>query len=631
MSLHAAAQHLASKGRDEDSLLVHMTPGEVSGLQSLAMAHGGSLTRNPDTGLPEAGFLKNILPTLIGVGANFFLPGIGMAGAAALGAGAGALTNKQDPLMGALMGGIGAYGGAGLGAGLQAAGASAAANAVPAATQTAAGAAAPSSFSLAAPTQLMSATPGPGIAGFATPELMSAPGAFATPGLSTAANASAMPSNLVAQEAAKSRFAEQAVSDRLSQGVGATMNNPSAFMQGMGGASGLIKNAAMAAAPVVMAPPEPFRFEKDGDSGEGYRYRYDAGYTGGTQTPGSDFSSERRYFDPKYARYAEGGGVTRLPRARPDEAPSGMGGVTPLPRARPDEAPSGMSGQNAANYQYLMGQQPGQAPGMSGQNAANYQYLMGQAGQPGQAPGQALGQAPALTLDQMVQQYAPQAAAAAQKATNAQLDTLSQTNAMYTPERHAYLAANPDVLAASKESGVNPYIFASNHYNQYGQREGRADQGLAAILASERAGDSVTRPLYTPSDGDYETPVWELYPSSDYKAGGGLKSGGFVIPADVVSALGNGSSSAGLEILSKKMGAQAFHGPGDGMSDSIPTTIEGKQKARVAREEAYLPPEQVKQAGGTKKLYAMLDRIRTNAHGKTSQQRQINPEKVLKA
>jgi len=626
MSLHAAAQHLASKGRDEDSLLVHMTPGEVSGLQSLAMAHGGSLTRNPDTGLPEAGFLKNILPTLIGVGANFFLPGIGLAGAAALGAGAGALTNKQDPLMGALMGGIGAYGGAGLGAGLQAAGASAAANAVPVAT------AAPSSFSLAAPTQLMSATPGPGIAGFATPELMSAPGAFATPGMSTAANASAMPSNLVAQEAAKSRFAEQAVSDRLSQGLGAAANNPSAFMQGMGGASGLIKNAAMAAAPVVMAPPEPFSFGQDGDSGEGYRYRYDAGYTGGAQTPGSDFSSERRYFDPKYTRLAEGGQVTRLPRARPDEGPT----PTPLPQARPDEAPSGMSGQNAANYQYLMGQQPGQAPGMSGQNAANYQYLMGQAGQAGQ-PGQAPRQTPALTLDQMVQQYAPQAAAAAQKAANAKLDTLAQTNAMYTPERHAYLAANPDVLAASKESGVNPYIFASNHYNQYGQREGRADQGLAAILTAERAnsGDSSAPLNYNNiEESEYEK-AGRNYVNYDSgggnKAGGGLKSGGFVIPADVVSALGNGSSSAGLELLSAKMGAQAFHGPGDGMSDSIPTTIEGKQKARVAREEAYLPPAQVKQAGGTKKLYAMLDRIRTNAHGKTSQQRQIDPDKVLKA
>jgi hypothetical protein len=49
-------------------MLVHMAPREVAGLQSLAMAHGGSLTINPTTGLPEAGFLSNLLPTLIGAG-----------------------------------------------------------------------------------------------------------------------------------------------------------------------------------------------------------------------------------------------------------------------------------------------------------------------------------------------------------------------------------------------------------------------------------------------------------------------------------------------------------------------------------------------------------------------------------
>ena len=65
MSLHQAAQHLASRGRGEDSLLIHMTPKEVSGLQALAQAHGKSLTFNPDTGLPEAGILSSILPMVI--------------------------------------------------------------------------------------------------------------------------------------------------------------------------------------------------------------------------------------------------------------------------------------------------------------------------------------------------------------------------------------------------------------------------------------------------------------------------------------------------------------------------------------------------------------------------------------
>jgi len=53
------AQTVQSQGRGEDTMLVHMTPDEVGGLQALAMAGGGSLSINPETGLPEAGFLKN--------------------------------------------------------------------------------------------------------------------------------------------------------------------------------------------------------------------------------------------------------------------------------------------------------------------------------------------------------------------------------------------------------------------------------------------------------------------------------------------------------------------------------------------------------------------------------------------
>jgi hypothetical protein len=69
------AAGIASLGRGDDKMLVHMTPGEVHGLQALAMAHGGSLTINPQTGLPEAGFLSDILPFLAGAAAIYFTAG----------------------------------------------------------------------------------------------------------------------------------------------------------------------------------------------------------------------------------------------------------------------------------------------------------------------------------------------------------------------------------------------------------------------------------------------------------------------------------------------------------------------------------------------------------------------------
>ena len=111
-------QHLAkqvqSQGRGNDTMLVHMTPREVGGLQSLAKAAGGSLTTNPHTGLPEAGFLEAILPTIAGVA--LAATGIG-APAAALMVGA-ADTAITGDLGKGLMAGLGAFGGAGLGSAL---------------------------------------------------------------------------------------------------------------------------------------------------------------------------------------------------------------------------------------------------------------------------------------------------------------------------------------------------------------------------------------------------------------------------------------------------------------------------------------------------------------------------------
>jgi hypothetical protein len=111
--------------------------------------------------------------------------------------------------------------------------------------------------------------------------------------------------------------------------------------------------------------------------------------------------------------------------------------------------------------------------------------------------------------------------------------------------------------------------------------------------------------------------------------GGALESGGFVIPADVVSHLGNGSSEAGLRLLAQRYGAAPIKGKGDGMSDSIKTTIDGRQPARVANEEARLTKSQVRAAGGAQKLYAMMDKIRQARTGSKEQGKQINPGKYM--
>jgi hypothetical protein len=103
-------------------MLVHMTPEEVQSLQVLALKGGGTLTVNPDTGLPEANFLKKLLPMIAGFAlgpAGFGLMSAGMAGAAV----GGITALSTGSLSRGLMAGLGAYGGASLGASLAGAGA----------------------------------------------------------------------------------------------------------------------------------------------------------------------------------------------------------------------------------------------------------------------------------------------------------------------------------------------------------------------------------------------------------------------------------------------------------------------------------------------------------------------------
>lgn len=118
MSAAPIAKELQSYGRGEDTMLVHMTPNEVNSLQGLAMSAGGSLTINPHTGLPEAGFLGKLLPTLLGgLGMAFGIPPVWMGALGAVGG-----TAATGDLGKGLMMGLQAFGGASMAGGLGIAG-----------------------------------------------------------------------------------------------------------------------------------------------------------------------------------------------------------------------------------------------------------------------------------------------------------------------------------------------------------------------------------------------------------------------------------------------------------------------------------------------------------------------------
>ena len=78
-------------------------------------------------------------------------------------------------------------------------------------------------------------------------------------------------------------------------------------------------------------------------------------------------------------------------------------------------------------------------------------------------------------------------------------------------------------------------------------------------------------------------------------------------------------------------------GPGDGMSDNIPANIGGRQPARLADGEFVVPADVVSGLGngsteaGAKQLYKMLDKVRSARTGTKKQGKQINPNKYTPA
>lgn len=84
-------------------------------------------------------------------------------------------------------------------------------------------------------------------------------------------------------------------------------------------------------------------------------------------------------------------------------------------------------------------------------------------------------------------------------------------------------------------------------------------------------------------------------------------------------------------------GGRMLKGPGDGMSDNIPATIAGKQPARLADGEFVVPADVVSHLGngstdaGAKQLYAMMNRVRKARTGNPKQGKQIKPAKYMVA
>ena len=80
-----------------------------------------------------------------------------------------------------------------------------------------------------------------------------------------------------------------------------------------------------------------------------------------------------------------------------------------------------------------------------------------------------------------------------------------------------------------------------------------------------------------------------------------------------------------------------LEGPGDGMSDSLAAQIDGSQPAALSQGEFVVPADVVSHLGngssdaGSKRLYAMMDEVRKARTGTEKQGKEINPKRYMPA
>jgi hypothetical protein len=137
--------------------------------------------------------------------------------------------------------------------------------------------------------------------------------------------------------------------------------------------------------------------------------------------------------------------------------------------------------------------------------------------------------------------------------------------------------------------------------------------------------DEENHQVYRDEDGNMRR-VPDDSPSSQEKEGGSIKAKKYAM--------------GGIATLQTyAAGGKLLNGDGDGMSDSIPAVINGPkpQRAALADGEFVIPADVVSHLGngstkaGAKRLYQMMDKVRMARVGNKKQGKQINPSKFMPA
>lgn len=643
------AKEAQKYGRGEDTMLIHMTPGEVGGLQALAKAHGGSLTTNPHTGLPEAGWLSKLLPTILGFGLSF-IPGIGPLMAAGItGLGTTAVTGD---LRQGLMAGLGAFGGAslagGLGMGANAANvgktvattlpeATTAATALPSAVAPAANLAGVTNAVPAVGNLATKFSPAAAQAvskaGSLMPSNLNLVGSFGSTasaipsaganlvdvalpafGGATPSVAPAAPNLMGKLLGAKGQAFGERFANSAGQNLMGTASTPSAMRTGL---------AAMGVGMPIMDAMTP---EYTMPTLEEYKSNYKGPYKPAPRNVrflkdanrDPNDSSEFQYFDTvnPYPSYVPaGGGLASGGPVRFGNGGSATVGDVSLPADFDLSKVTTPSTYEIPKDNIVFTPQ-GYIPGQSAEHDYGFSKAVRSAPKGGGGGGGVEGgmgggnvTGPVSGLGGVFNTMPGVISGGGTDAQN-NLDTFIN-NAQDRIESTPF----------GEGSGISTGVGMGLGLDFNG---GTSPGGMSFNLGGGSGSGSTG---YAHSSGYHYSPTQMSLWGDDSDtgglggsglkglAGGGmtLRDGAFIVDARTVSELGNGSSGAGQELLAKH-GGVPIRGPGDGVSDSIRANIGGKQEARVARDEVKFDPEAVARLGngstsaGARKLYALMNK-----------------------
>jgi hypothetical protein len=680
MSLQHAAKHLAAHGRGKDTELIHMDKGEIASLQQIAKANGGSLTINPHTGLPEAGFLSAMLPMIAGAALTGLSGGVINPMTAGFMVG-GLRTAQSGSLKKGIMAGFGAYGGAGLAESFGAAGAgstttldgSAIANPPPAPVTPTPTPATPASNvidvsgsslpqvggpiepSSIVKTPLESMTnvqdpyasagfessgrpPGfettPDVTGRSLNDTMYSDYGGATKGIPTQT-----------YEVAPKSFADLSTpSERISaMGRGASFENAGNYISANPKSS--LAAATQVAYDMRKGPPKPAEPDKD----MGQRYSFTGGKIEPTPVPDvptyedmltkqGNYGRQRQYFNsPTY---------TAISPTAAKDLYNFAGGGMPVEQMSNQAAMGANTMYPMANMATSSFATPYQSPVSTNMLAPTSDSPVGMNGEPsmqgtrmaegGEAEGAVAESRPSYTYDPQTRKYtagssmggassAPQDFGASAAAG---LDSFSAgvaRDGMTTP-MGSYIPPS--------SNGIPSYAY-NPQTRQYIQM---ADGGIPRY----RIGGDLD--IQNAPDDQPVGPIGRLLGMTRKREQDANPGLGYMYNQDdqqyVQQQASGGISDARYNLGGYSDGGRLLRGPGDGVSDSIPAVIGKKQPARLADGEFVVPARIVSELGngsteaGARKLYAMMDRIqasRKNTVGKGKVAKNNRADKYLPA